>query len=224
MKSPDTIDRALLPPHCREAVAARLLPAAETLVDVGCGEGRFLIEARGKYGRGLGIDADPERLRAARDRGASVVRADIESGELPCRAVAAAVCLDVIEHVRDPGALIGRIGRTLDAGGVLLLSTPNIRYWSRLAALVLKGSFPPTSSRPGAESDGGHLHYFTVRDLLALLSANGFTPRRVEGVYSRRGPLSFFIRLFPRISGCRPAVEFLAPGMVILAEKMVRRG
>ena len=224
MKSPDAIDRAPLPVHCREAVAARLLPPVETIVDVGCGEGRFLAEARGKCRSGMGMDADPERLRAARDRGASVVRADIESGELPCRALAAAACLDVIEHVRDPGALIGRIGRSLRPGGVLLISTPNIRYWTRIVARLLGGSFPRTSSRPGAENDGGHLHYFTVGDMVALLSASGFTARRVEGVYSRRGPLAFLIRLFPGISGLRPAVEFLSPGMVILAEKTGRIG
>lgn len=224
MKSPDTIDRVPLPPHCREAVAARLLPSVETIVDVGCGEGRFLVEARGKYRSGMGIDADPERLRAARDRGASAVRADIESGELPCRAVAAAACLDVIEHVRDPASLLARIGRSLRPGGLLILSTPNIHYWTRLAARALGGPFPRTSSRPGAENDGGHLHYFTVRDMRDLLSENGFAPRRVEGVCSRRGPLAFLLRRFPGISGLGPAVEFLAPGMVILAEKARRKG
>jgi len=224
MKSPDTIDRAQLPPHCREAVAARLLPSVERLIDVGCGEGRFLTQTRGKAHLALGIDADEEKLRIARGRGVCVVRGDIETGELPCRGASAAACLDVIEHVRDPGALLGKIGRALSSGGLLLLSTPNIRYWTRMGARALGGSFPRTSSRPGTENDGGHLHYFTVGDMVALLSAHGFTTQRIEGVYSRRGPLAFFIRIFPGISGCRPAVEFLAPGMVILAEKTGRRG
>lgn len=224
MKSPDTIDRAPLPPHCREAVAARMLPPVETLIDVGCGVGRFLAEARGKYRTGMGVDADPQSLRSARGKGAFVAQAEIEEAELPCREMTAAACLDVIEHVRDPGRLLGKIGRVLRPGGLLLVSTPNIRYWTRLAARLFRGSFPRTSSRPGTENDGGHLHYFTVGDMVALLSGNGFAPLRVEGVYSRRGPLAFFVRRFPGISALRPAVEFLSPGMVILAEKTSRRG
>ena len=207
-----------LPPHCREAVAARLLPPVETLLDLGCGEGRFLLETRGKYRRGLGLDADIAALRAALRRGLPVALADLEAGEFPSRPVAAAVCLDVIEHVRDPRVLLGRIRRALRDGGLLILSTPNIRQWRRLLTLALRGSFPPSSSRTASGYDGGHLHYFTAADLLSLLRGAGFQPLRLKGIFPRKG-FGRLIGRFPFLSSARPAVEFLAAGVVVMARK-----
>lgn len=58
------------PPESVDAVLSLAAPrAGETLVDLGCGDGRILVAAAQRYGcRALGYDIDPQRVREARER------------------------------------------------------------------------------------------------------------------------------------------------------------
>jgi len=58
------------PPESVDAVLALAAPRpGETLVDLGCGDGRILVAAAQRHGcRGVGYDIDPERIREARER------------------------------------------------------------------------------------------------------------------------------------------------------------
>ena len=49
------------------------------------------------------------------------------------------LCGDVLEHLRDPYALIRKIRAWLKPEGRLICSLPNIRNWRILADLILKG-------------------------------------------------------------------------------------
>ena len=41
---------------------------ADTLYDLGCGDGRVVVQAAKRYGaRGVGVDLDPDRIREARE-------------------------------------------------------------------------------------------------------------------------------------------------------------
>jgi SAM-dependent methyltransferase len=57
----------------RMEVVERMLQMAEiktndVVYDLGCGDGRFVVEAAKKYGvRGVGIDIDPKRVQESRD-------------------------------------------------------------------------------------------------------------------------------------------------------------
>jgi SAM-dependent methyltransferase len=63
-------------PSAPEVVSAMLELAAVTdqdvVVDLGCGDGRIVIEAAKRYGaRGLCVDIDPRRIAEARDNAAA---------------------------------------------------------------------------------------------------------------------------------------------------------
>src|SRR5579864_8770707 len=72
------------PPYVRtpdHVVSAMLklagVKAADTVYDLGCGDGRIVIAAAKEYGaRGVGIDIDPERVQEARD---NARKADVEA-------------------------------------------------------------------------------------------------------------------------------------------------
>jgi hypothetical protein len=55
----------------------------------------------------------------------------------------------------------------------LVLSTPNIRYFKNVRKLLLTGRFPHTTTDTFVWG-GGHLHYFTRKDLALLLREAGF--------------------------------------------------
>jgi len=65
-----------------------------------------------------------------------------------------------------------------------VISAPNIRYWGHLFSLIIKGRFPKTSNDT-EHWDGGHLRYFTFKDIEELLKEYGFRIVMRRGVFGR---------------------------------------
>jgi SAM-dependent methyltransferase len=168
-ESPTAFRRAVeagkTPYGYRLLVGVDLCPTSTRVLDLGCGDGAltYLLEAKGHTVVGVdrvttGIDFNAPQLPFA-DQEFPVV-----------------ICLDVLEHVLDPRHLLRETARILRPHGVLILVTPNIRYLPHLWTLAC-GQFPCTSGDPTGY-DGGHLHYFTYRDVRELMRHAGF--RHVE--------------------------------------------
>lgn len=98
------------------------------LLDVGCGNGVFLDRMRSMGWDVHGVEADPRAARVARERFASSVFVGVlEEARHPGDHFDAITAHHVVEHVRDPVALLGECRRILKPGGRLLLVTPNVR-------------------------------------------------------------------------------------------------
>ena len=157
-----------------ETVLAVIRPGG-ALLDAGCGSGTFLKLAAPLFARACGVDIAVPAVNAVRALGFDAVEGDV-SGPLSLAdgSFDACVCLDVIEHIFDPLTALKEIRRVLKPGGQLVLSTPNIRCFRHIARLVFSGEFPRTTEDVFVWG-GGHLHYFTRKDILGLLEAAGFT-------------------------------------------------
>ena len=155
--------------------AASALNGGGTLLDVGCGDGSFYPCISAKFEHVYGIDIAPEAVNEAQERGMEAVAGDA-GGPLPWkdRYFNSIVCLEVIEHLPDPLAALKEIHRVLKPGGHLVLTTPNIRYFRNLARLLFAGEFPRTST-DNFVWGGGHMHYFTRKDIKGLFEAASFT-------------------------------------------------
>ncbi|MBS0642519.1 MAG: bifunctional 2-polyprenyl-6-hydroxyphenol methylase/3-demethylubiquinol 3-O-methyltransferase UbiG [Proteobacteria bacterium] len=101
------------------------------LLDVGCGAG-LAAEALARLGYDvLGIDAAGEAIEAARahaaGQGLALRYRDGVAEDLLAEGLRfpAATCLEVVEHVPDPGAFIRVLADLLEPGGILVMSTLN---------------------------------------------------------------------------------------------------
>jgi len=169
-------------PTNRVKEAIKELTPGYRALDIGCGEGLFGSLAKDHFRHICGIDCSPAVLKTARSKGVDALMADLDERHLPFNndSFDWISCLDVIEHVFDPEHLLNEIYRVLHRNGTLILTTPNIRFIDFINPLLLKGVFPKTSQDSGSY-DGGHLHYFTFRDIKKLLSNAGFTVVRERG-------------------------------------------
>jgi 2-polyprenyl-3-methyl-5-hydroxy-6-metoxy-1,4-benzoquinol methylase len=183
----------------RRATGARLLDLigayapAGRLLDVGCGPGLLLDEARARGYETVGLELSRASATHARDAlGLDVRELAIEDfaddGDPP--GFDAVVLADVIEHLDDPVAGIARCAALLRPGGVLCVVTPDpASPTARIAGRRWWGYVP------------AHTCLLPRRTLRELLAAAGlvvstdipfvrtFTARRwVEGLAERLGP------------------------------------
>lgn len=166
----------------------RLVPSAARMVlDVGCGAG-LLGAALKRRGAAtvVGVEVDPEAAAAAQGILDRVHLGDIEILDLPygTSTFDCIILADVLEHLRDPWALLRRLVPMLAAHGRLIASLPNVRHWSVLRGL-LQGKW---TYLPAGILDQGHLRFFTLKTGQALLEAAGLAVLEVHPVYSGSVP------------------------------------
>ena len=145
---------------------ARLLPPETThLLEIGCGHGEVLLEARSRGFRVAGIEVSAHAAAIAnRSLGTQAVSAGtVETLQLPHDRFGAVLAADVIEHVRDPVRWLLRAQELLIPGGIVLLVTPSLDSWTRR---ILRSRW--------MEYKVEHLHYFSAASIRLLLERCGF--------------------------------------------------
>lgn len=203
----------------RIELASRYIKPCKRLLDLGCGRGYLARFIKSKVLEVYGIDKSIANLILAERNGMKIEQVDLDKQKIPFGNLFfdTVVCLDVIEHIKDPYNLIKEVYRVTKRDGIFIISAPNIRFWDHLKCLVFKGKFPITSEDKSAY-DGGHIHYFTFSDIKEILINAGFTITFVAGIINRfkRGIKG---RILEKILGKQFMREFRSPGILIVARK-----
>jgi methionine biosynthesis protein MetW len=149
------------------------------ILDIGCGTGVL-----GEYFRKNqncevhGVEINNVAYEIAREKLNSVIKANIESVELPYapNTFDFIVMGDVLEHLINPVQTLEKLYRVLKPGGKIFIAVPNIRLWKISLGLILKDNWQYQSS---GILDFTHLRFFTLTSIQQMLRDAGFT--NVEG-------------------------------------------
>ena len=107
-------------------------PLQGTLLEIGCGYGYLLDEARPYFQRRVGTDFSLQAVKQAAGYGAQIHQGNIDGLPRDDR-YDCIILAHVIEHVYRPVPLLRTIRDKLKAGGVVAVATPNIgSLWFRL--------------------------------------------------------------------------------------------
>jgi SAM-dependent methyltransferase len=197
----------------------QLSPNVRTILDIGCGAGdnARVIRVKVPNAQIVGITLSSEEAELARQHLTDVHVVDLDNSDLSFLGdhhFDAIILSHVLEHLKDPLAVLRRALHYLRPGGQMLIAVPNIlEYRCRLRFLI--GRFEYEDS---GIMDRTHLHFFTWytadRDLISPIKelkivrkiADGAAPlwvlRRTifPATLSRRID-SFCVRLLPNLFG-----------------------
>jgi methionine biosynthesis protein MetW len=151
------------------------VPEGSTVLEFGCATGYMSeVLARRKGARVTGIELDPEAAAEASARCERVIVGDAETLDLDehlgDERFDAVLFADVLEHLKDPGALLRRVQQFIGEGGVVVASIPNVAHASVRLAL-LAGRF---RYRPQGLLDETHLRFFTRDSIRELFEECGY--------------------------------------------------
>lgn len=135
----------------------------DLLLEIGPGFGTFAEECMRSqfFKETLVVEANPELAETCRKKGIKVINSLIEQAELKRKADVIA-SFEVIEHIFSPRQFVEGCCNTLSAGGLLVLTCPNVLGFDNLALWKYSTTF-----------DHEHLNYFHPKSLAHLLSSCG---------------------------------------------------
>lgn len=172
------------------------------LLEAGCGDGDFLLQAARRNFSVEGIDYSAHSCAKAQAKlGAGVKIHRGEIGLLAARGAAYDLCVacDVIEHVRQPAVFLATVRGLLRPGGRVFLVTPDL---GSFAARLMRSRW--------LEFKAEHMYYYTARTLRRQLEQAGFTDiRLLRG--TKRLSLDYVTRHFITypVPGLTPGLRLL---------------
>lgn len=162
-----TIDR-----YSSHSVILSLLKSANSrrVLDVGAAHGYLAASLQARGFRVTAIEGNPELAREAAKYCDEIIVADLD-GPLPNLGERFDVILygDVLEHLKDPKAVLMSISQSLRTDGLVIISLPNIaNFYVRLHLLMGKFNYQDRGIL-----DRTHLHFFTRDTFRELLNEAG---------------------------------------------------
>lgn len=198
------------------------------LIDIGCGEGRFLMKVIKKYeGNCYGVDYSKKAIEICNRKGLRVKSCDIEK-RIPFKNgfFDIAYCGEVIEHLYNPDKFLDEVNRILKKGGILIITTPNLcSFYNRIIMLFgIQPVFIETSTVSSFVGGSllnkirkndhpvGHVRIFTCRAIKDILEMHGFEVKLIGGAEFEHFPKKFkFIdRIFSYFPGLSSEIIILA--------------
>lgn len=135
-----------------------------SLLDIGCGIGYFLQEAKTKSWNCFGTEFSTKAATICREKGIKIYEGELENIDFGDQKFDIITSFELIEHLIFPSAHVEKIYDLLRPGGILYITTPNFNSLNRR---LLKDKWNVIVYPE-------HLSYFTKKSMDYLLSNYGF--------------------------------------------------
>jgi len=149
-----------------------MVPDGSRVLDIGCGQGHIARELAKRDCAVFGVEIDEDSAKVAREHCAEVLVADVDvAQELPWSGASFDVilCMDILEHLKDPGRALKLLRCYLKPGGQLLVTLPNVaNWWVRFRLLRGRWDYYALGIM-----DSSHLRFFTLKTARQLLTECG---------------------------------------------------
>lgn len=182
------------------------------ILDIGCGMGNISRAMGALDFKVLGLDVDPGTIAAAQANNPFPDKiefslADADNLEEQTEQFEGIICSEVLEHLKEPGALVQQFSPWLKPGGTLIVTVPN-GYGPREllvtkpVQLILKTPLKylivglkkllgyKNATLQSNNPDLSHIQFFTFREIKRIMESNGFELKR-------RGKSNFMEKVFP---------------------------
>lgn len=152
-----------------------LLPVhARNVLEIGCGAGATLewLQSSGRANTTTGIEPSGPAAALARTRIDRLLEGPVEQhlDGLEPEAYDLLLCLDVLEHLVDPWAVLKRLRECLRPGGSVIVSLPNVRHHGVVLPLLFGGQWKYCDA---GILDRTHLRFFGQRSARELVTQAG---------------------------------------------------
>jgi dolichol-phosphate mannosyltransferase len=141
----------------------RWIPSSSTMLDIGCGTSPIITQ----YPNAIGIDTNSQKLRFMRKLLPKQKFLKAKEGcslKFNSNSFDYVICIEVLEHLKNPDRMIQEIARVLKPKGQTILATPDYnRLWWYIAEF-----FTPTREQ--------HISKFSRKKLEEACSKYGLTP------------------------------------------------
>lgn len=163
-------------------------------VDVGCGTGELARQLASSFAHYVGADVI---RHAGFPEDVPFVEVDLDRGRVGLDDSVADVvlCVETIEHVENPRALVRELTRLVRPGGFVLVTTPNQLSLHSKLGLVFRNEFPHFQEAEGLYP--AHLTALLEIDLRRMLREVGL--QNLEVLYSGSGRIPFTTGHWPNI-------------------------
>lgn len=158
------------------------------LLDVGCGNGRYLRTMRSLGWQVEGVELNRQSAEFCRSTQLSVHNGDLASAQFPSASFDVITARHVIEHIPTPHEFMAELARLLKPGGRLVVETPNFSSlgWALFGTKWYATGIPY------------HLMLFSPGNLALLAGRHGLVPLRQELETSQKLFLNSLDILFER--------------------------
>ncbi len=165
--------------HARTEILRHLPAGPLRILEIGCGEGVTLARIRelrpDVWLAGAELMKLDSPLYAKLDH-FEQINVEEQLPSITPGSIDILLCLDVLEHLREPQQVLERLATLLRPNALLIASLPNLQY-VKVSLPLLFGHFNYTDE---GVLDRTHLRFFTRRSALRMLDEAGFIVQEVE--------------------------------------------